>query len=52
MLGINPKQGDTLVWKFAQYYADGKKEEFTGPVGSFYPTPTVRLTAAPVTAGK
>lgn len=52
MLGINPKQGDVLVWKFVQYYADGKKEEFTGPVGSFYPTPTVKLKAAPVTAGK
>jgi len=52
MLGINPKQGDTLVWKFVQYYADGKKEEFTGPVGSFYPTPTVTLKPAPVTTGK
>src|SRR6185312_11213851 len=47
MLGINPKQGDTLVWKFVQYYADGKKEEFTGPVGTFYPSPTVRLKPAP-----
>ena len=37
MLGINPKQGDTLTWKFVQYYADGRKEEFTGPVGTFYP---------------
>lgn len=45
MLGINPKQGDSLVWKFVQYYADGKKEEFVGPPGSFYPSPTVTLTA-------
>jgi len=52
MLGINPKQGDTLVWKFVQYYADGKKEEFTGPAGTFYPSPTVRLKPAPVGAGK
>jgi uncharacterized protein YcnI len=53
MLGINPKQGDTLVWKFVQYYADGKKEEFTGPVGTFYPSPTVRLKPAPpLDAGK
>lgn len=47
MLGLNPKEGRTLVWKFVQYYADGKTEEFTGPAGSFYPSPTVTLTAAP-----
>ncbi len=35
-----------------QYYADGKKEKFTGPVGSFYPTPTVTLKAAPASTGK
>jgi len=52
MLGINPKQGDTLTWKFVQYYADGKKEEFTGPVGTFYPSPTVKLNPAPVNPGK
>lgn len=46
MLGINPKQGDKLSWKFVQYYADGKKEEFTGPAGTFYPAPTVTLKAA------
>ncbi len=46
MLGINPKEGDSLVWKFVQYYADGKKEEFTGPAGTFYPAPTVKLKAA------
>jgi uncharacterized protein YcnI len=34
MLGINPKEGSDLVWKFVQYYEDGSKEEFTGPVGS------------------
>jgi hypothetical protein len=47
MLGLNPKQGDSMVWKFVQFYADGKKEEFTGPAGSFYPSPTVTLTAPP-----
>ena len=52
MLGINPKQGDTLTWKFVQYYADGKKEEFTGPVGTFYPAPVVKLKPAPVDTGK
>ena len=43
MLGINPKEGQTkqLVWKFVQFYADGSKEEFTGPVGSFRPSPVV-----------
>jgi uncharacterized protein YcnI len=53
MLGINPQQGDSLVWKFVQYYADGNKEEFVGPAGSFYPAPTVTLkpalTPAPAT---
>ena len=45
MLGINPKEGQTkdLVWKFVQFYADGSKEEFTGPVGSRYPSPVVSL---------
>jgi uncharacterized protein YcnI len=52
MLGINPKEGDTLVWRFVQYYADGKKEEFTGPAGTFYPSPVVKLTPAPAAAGK
>jgi hypothetical protein len=52
MLGINPQQGDTLIWKFVQYYADGKKEEFTGPAGTSYPSPTVTLKAAPLGASK
>ena len=45
MLGINPKEGQTkeLVWKFVQFYADGSKEEFTGPVGSRLPSPIVSL---------
>lgn len=43
MLGLNPKQGDKLVWKFTQYYADGNKEEFMGPAGTFYPAPVVTL---------
>jgi hypothetical protein len=47
MLGINPKQSETLVWKFVQHYADGKKEEFTGPAGSSYPSPTVTLKSVP-----
>ena len=25
MLGINPKEGDSLIWKFVQYYEDGSK---------------------------
>ncbi|HXA64866.1 MAG TPA: hypothetical protein VNV82_06925 [Bryobacteraceae bacterium] len=29
--------------KFIQYYEDGMKKEFTGPVGSRYPSPVVTL---------
>jgi hypothetical protein len=47
MLGINPKEGTDLVWKFVQYYDDGTKEEFTGPAGSRLPSPVVTLKAAP-----
>jgi uncharacterized protein YcnI len=43
MLGLNPKEGASLTWKFVQYYEDGMKEEFTGPVGSRYPSPVVTL---------
>jgi len=46
MLGINPKQGSNLTWKFIQYYDDGSKEEFTGPVGSRLPAPVVTLKPA------
>src|ERR1700704_5167333 len=43
MLGINPKQGTNLTWKFIQFYDDGTKEEFVGPVGSRLPAPVVAL---------
>ena len=46
MLGINPKEGSSLVWKFVQYYDDGSKEEFTGPVGSRLPSPVTTLKPA------
>lgn len=46
MLGINPKEGSSMVWKFVQYYDDGSKEEFTGPVGSFRPSPVTTLKKA------
>jgi len=52
MLGINPKEGNSLVWKFVQYYADGKKEEFTGAAGTFYPSPVVTLRPAPADLNK
>ena len=39
MLGLNAKESSDLVWKFVQYYDDGTKEEFTGPVGSRLPSP-------------
>jgi len=47
MLGINPKAGSDLTWKFIQYYDDATKEEFVGPVGSRLPAPVVTLKAAP-----
>jgi hypothetical protein len=43
MLAINPEAPGDMVWKFVQYYADGMKEEFTGPVGSRLPAPVVKL---------
>ena len=43
MLGLNPKEGASLTWKFVQFYEDGMKEEFTGPLGSRYPSPVVTL---------
>jgi uncharacterized protein YcnI len=46
MLGLNPKEGPSLTWKFTQFYDDGSKEEFTGPAGSFMPSPVVMLKAA------
>ena len=46
MLGINPKEGSSLTWKFIQYYDDGTKEEFIGPVGSRLPAPVVNLKPA------
>jgi len=47
MLGLNPKEGKSLTWKFVQFYDDGSKEEFTGPVGSRLPSPVVTLQPAP-----
>jgi len=46
MLGLNPKEPADLVWKFVQYYDDGNKEEFTGPIGSKLPSPVTTLKAA------
>jgi len=46
MLGPNAKEGSDLVWKFVQYYDDGTKEEFTGPVGSRLPSPVTTLKKA------
>jgi len=46
MLGINPKQGTNLTWKFIQFYDDGTREEFVGPVGSRLPAPVVALKPA------
>jgi len=46
MLGLNSKDASSLVWKFVQYYDDGSKEEFTGPVGSRLPSPVTTLKPA------
>ena len=46
MLGLNPKEGSNLIWKFVQYYEDGTREEFTGPVGSRLPSPVTVLKPA------
>jgi hypothetical protein len=43
MLGLNSKDAPSLVWKFVQYFEDGSKEEFTGPIGSQLPSPVTRL---------
>ncbi len=51
MLAINPKEGGDLVWKFVQYYEDGTKEEFTGPIGSRLPSPVTTMKKAPATSG-
>ena len=47
MLGLNPKEGTSLTWKFVQFYEDGTKEEFIGAEGSRLPAPVVTLQAAP-----
>jgi uncharacterized protein YcnI len=52
MLGLNPKEGKTLTWKFVQFYEDGTKEEFTGPVGSRLPSPVVELKPAAPAASR
>ena len=46
MLALNPKEGRNLTWKFVQFYENGTKEEFTGPVGSSLPSPVVTLKPA------
>ena len=43
MLGLNPKDGPNLLWKFVLYYEDGTKEEFTGAAGLRYPSPVTVL---------
>ncbi len=50
MLAVNPKDKDSLTWKFVQTYADGSKEEFTGPVGSQHPAPVTKLNPAAAAA--
>jgi uncharacterized protein YcnI len=46
ILGLNPREGKVLTWRFVQFYEDGCKEEFTGPAGSRLPSPIVELKAS------
>ncbi len=52
MLGLNPKEGSNLVWKFVQFYEDGSKEEFTGPLGSRFPSPVTKLKSVEAAGGQ
>ncbi|HEX9139488.1 MAG TPA: DUF1775 domain-containing protein [Steroidobacteraceae bacterium] len=45
LLGVNPAEPSTLVWKFVQHYADGSKAEYTGPAGARFPAPVTRILA-------
>lgn len=51
LLGVNPAEPSTLVWKFVQHYADGSKAEYTGPAGARYPAPVTHILAAPAGTG-
>jgi len=52
LLAVNPAEASTLVWRFVQHYADGSKEEYTGPAGSRYPAPVTHILAASGGAGE
>ena len=45
LLALNPKQAQSLKWKFTQFYADGMTEEFSGPIDSRLPALVVTLRA-------
>ena len=49
MIGLNDKESSRLVWKFVQYYDDGRKEEFAGPPGTPITGPPGSLLPSPVT---
>jgi uncharacterized protein YcnI len=46
IIGVNPKAGGPLTWRFIQSYADGTRVEWTGEPGSKTPAPQVMLRPA------
>lgn len=46
LLATNPPTPGDLVWSATQFYADGTKIEWSGPVGSKTPAPRVTLAPA------
>lgn len=43
----NPAQGESIVWKVHQKYADGTMSDWVGEAGSRAPAPVTKLTTAP-----
>ena len=46
-IGVNPREGDRVVWPAYQTYADGQRVEWTGPAGSKSPASVTTLTVGP-----
>lgn len=43
---VNPAAGESLTWRFTQYYEGGETIHWSGPKGSKTPAPTVALVPA------
>jgi uncharacterized protein YcnI len=46
-IGVNPRDGDRIVWPAYQTYADGQRVEWTGAPGSKSPASVTTLTVGP-----